>query len=184
MKKYIIILITFFLFISSTNALPNRFQTTLVRCVDGDTARFMVEGVNQSTRFLAIDTPEYTTKKETYGKEASAFTCDKLMSAKIIELELDPSSNQYDKYDRLLAWIYVDGVLLQDEIIKKGLGEVAYLYGDYKYTSILEQSEIVAKNKQIGVWQTSNPDLTTTDYIELGMLIIFSITLYYLKSKR
>ena len=46
-------------------------EVTLDKCVDGDTAWFILDGNKIKARFLAIDTPESTTKVEEYGKEAN-----------------------------------------------------------------------------------------------------------------
>ena len=40
------------------------------KCIDGDTAYFIYKGESTKFRFLSIDTPEYTTKKEKFGKVA------------------------------------------------------------------------------------------------------------------
>lgn len=126
----------------------------LVRCVDGDTARFMVNGVEETIRFLAIDTPETVkpgTPVQPYGKEARDYTCNILTNASEIKLEYE-TKNQTDKYGRSLAWIFVDGELLQKNLIHKGFGKVAYLYGDYKYTDELKNTEIIAKESNLGIW--------------------------------
>ncbi len=133
----------------------------LEKCVDGDTANFKdKEGKIYKTRFLAIDTPEtvHPTKgKQPYGKEASEYVCTTLTNAEVIELEYDPNSDKEDKYGRRLSWIFVDGILLQETIVSKGLAQVAYLYGDYKYTDILKETETEAKNQKIGIWSESKP---------------------------
>ena len=67
-------------------------------------------------KIVAIDTPESTNEIEYYGKESSEFTCNSLKNAKTITLEYE--NNKKDKYDRTLAWIFVDDKLLQSEIIK------------------------------------------------------------------
>lgn len=116
--------------------------------VDGDTAKFDINGEIIKVRFLAVDTPESVHPKkevQAYGVEASDFTKEKLKNAKTIELEFDNNSDKIDKYGRYLAWIWVDGELLQDLLVKEGLAKVAYLYADYKYTNILEESEKIAK---------------------------------------
>ena len=51
-----------------------RFEVTLDKCVDGDTAWFNVDGKKTKVRFLYIDTPESTNEIEPYGKEASEYT--------------------------------------------------------------------------------------------------------------
>ena len=125
------------------------------KCVDGDTIKVILDGKERTVRLLAVDTPEsvHPTKGvEYYGKEASNFTCNTITNAKKIQLEYDKDSDKEDKYDRLLAWVFVDGELLQDKIIQGGYAEVAYLYGDYKYTNLLQDHQAVAETKKIGIW--------------------------------
>lgn len=124
--------------------------------VDGDTAKFDMNGEIIKVRFLAVDTPESVHPKkevQAYGVEASNFTKEKLKNAKTIELEFDNNSDKTDKYGRYLAWVWVDGELLQDLLVKEGLAKVTYLYADYKYTSILQESEKTAKEAKIGIWK-------------------------------
>lgn len=133
--------------------------------VDGDTAKFDMNGEIIKVRFLAVDTPEsvHPTKEiQAYGVEASNFTKEKLKNAKTIELEFDNNSDKTDKYGRYLAWIWIDGELLQDLLIKEGLAKVAYLYADYKYTSLLQESEKIAKENKIGIWK----DEASNEYSE------------------
>ena len=129
-------------------------NVNLVRTVDGDTAVFLVNGKEEKVRFLAIDTPETVkenTKVEDYGIEASNYTKKLLNSASEIKLEYE-KLNDYDKYDRLLAWVFVDGKLLQEELIKKGFAKVAYIYDDYKYTDLLFEAQNIAKKNNVGIW--------------------------------
>ena len=42
--------------------------------------------------------------------------------------------------------------MLQDELIKNGYAEVAYLYDDYKYTDILKDHQSIAEEAKIGIW--------------------------------
>ena len=178
MKKIIFIVITFFLFIDNTCAM----NATLNKCVDGDTAWFNVNGEVIKTRFLAIDTPESTTKIEEYGKEASEYTCNMLTNAKKIVLEYDENSDKTDKYDRHLVWVFVDGTLLQKSLIENGLAEVAYLYDDYKYTSILEESEKIAKENKLNIWSNEESNNNDLDYISIIIVIVILI-LYIFNSK-
>lgn len=144
-----------FLFIISFNFAYAREIVTFSKCVDGDTIKVLVDGEEKTVRFLAVDTPEsvHPTKGvEFYGKEASDYTCTMITNAKKIELEYDENSDKEDKYDRLLAWVWVDDTLLQDELIKNGYAEVAYLYDDYKYTDILKDHQSIAEEAKIGIW--------------------------------
>lgn len=137
------------------NTLAKSEEVLLSKCVDGDTAKFIINGKEYSTRFLAIDTPEVKHPKkkvEPYGKEASKYTCDNLKKAKKIIIEYDDNSTKEDKYGRKLGWIFVDDELLQKKIIVKGYAKVDYLYGEYKYTEVLKKEEEKAKKNKIGMW--------------------------------
>ncbi len=176
--KFIYAIFISLLFIVNVNA--QKLEVTLDSCVDGDTAWFILNNERIKTRFLAIDTPESTNKKEPYGKEASDFTCNILSNASKIEIEYDPNSDKLDKYDRHLVWIFVDDNLLQDLIIKNGLGEVAYLYGDYQYTYILEASQLIAKTSKIGIWSETNDYL----YVIIGIAIFIVILIVCIFNKK
>lgn len=170
MKKIVFFLICF-LFSNYVYA-SDKIEVTLNKCVDGDTAWFNIGDEIIKTRFLAIDTPESTNKIEPFGKEASEFTCNLLTNSKI-EIKYDKNSDKTDKYDRHLVWVFVDGKLLQEIIIKNGLGETAYLYDDYEYTDILESSQIEAKLNKVGMWKDEN----NSEYIILIIVILIIIVI-------
>lgn len=134
-----------------------KVTVTFDSCVDGDTANFIVNGKKTKFRFLAIDTPEtvHPTKGvEKFGKNASEYTCNKLTNASLIEIEYE--ENKTDKYGRSLGWIWVDGSLLQDELVKYGYAEVAYIYSAYKYTSELCETQKNAILNNYGIWENKS----------------------------
>ena len=194
MKKYIFIIILFLIFgFTSVNANDLKNEVKFSGCVDGDTANFILNNQEIKVRFLAIDTPEtnHPTKGvESFGKEASEFTCNALKGAKKIVLEYDQNSDLKDKYDRYLAWVWIDGELLQTKLIENGLAEVAYLYDDYKYVDILTSAQDTSKSKKIGIWNDTKKledksILSREDipYIIIGAIIII-ISLIFSKSYR
>lgn len=152
MKKIVFLFICIFI---NINVFADEIKVEFSKCVDGDTAKFIYKDEVITARFLAIDTPESvhpTIGEEPFGKDASNFTCDTLKKADEIVLEFDSNSDKTDKYDRYLVWVFVDGKLLQKELISKGYAEVAYLYDDYKYTEELEKAQEKTKKKKIGIW--------------------------------
>lgn len=158
MKKKILLILVFSIFLFPNKVLAQQEEVIFSKCVDGDTAKFIINGKVYSTRFLAIDTPEtkHPKKKvEPFGKEASNYTCKRLKEAKKITLEYDDDSPKEDKYGRRLAWIFVDDSLLQKELIKKGYAKVAYLYGEYKYTNTLKMVEKKSKINKNGIWSNN-----------------------------
>lgn len=141
--------------IKDNNTENKKIEVTLNRVIDGDTAVFNMSNNDEpvTVRFLAINTPESTSKVEPYGKEASKFTEEKLKNSKKIVLEYDNNSTETDKYNRQLAWIWVDDELLQELLIENGLAKVDYIYGNYKYVNLLEDKEQKVKKSKIGIWQ-------------------------------
>jgi len=135
---------------------------TVVHCSDGDTVIFNMDGGREyKTRFLAVDTPEKhedNREKEPWGKASSAFTYDKIMNARQIIIQSDPDSDIKDKYGRLLAWIWIDGKLLNYMLVDASLAQVKYLYGDYLYTDDLLDIEKIRRNEGKKIWGERDPD--------------------------
>ena len=174
MKKVVFFVLIFFTCLFNIEA-SDKVNVTFSKCVDGDTAKVILNKKEVTVRFLAVDTPEtsHPTKgEEPYGKEAKEYTCNSLKESKKIELEFDNNSDKTDKYDRYLAWVWVDDYLLQDNLIKEGLAEVAYLYDDYKYTSLLEEHQTLAKLNKVGKWSDYNPMDKNFFYMIGGILLV------------
>lgn len=149
------------------------------KCIDGDTADLVIDGEVHKVRFLAIDTPEtkHPTKgSEPYGTEASNFTCKALSNAKEITLEYEKEKT--DKYDRVLAWVFVDGELLQGKLVRKGLAKVAYIYDDYKYTEKLQKLESEAKGDKINIWSDYKVDYSGYIYLFISAIVVLVICIY------
>ena len=182
-------LIMFLILLCSTLTISanTRVRVEFQKCTDGDTAHFLIDDEDVTVRFLAIDTPEYTKKKEPFGKEASEFTCQALKSADVIELEYDDGSQKTDKYGRALAWVFVDGSLLQKQLVNEGLAEVAYLYGDYAYTDELYAAQESAKQEKLNIWSDEDSSDTVL-YAPLAAIIgagaILLLTVFNVKGKQ
>jgi len=128
---------------------------------DGDTATFVVNKLPTATRFLAIDTPEMnssTDGQQPWAAAAKAYTLKALENAETIILELDEESDIFDSYSRLLAWIWVDGELLNYKLVEEGLAYVKYLYGDYKYNVNMIKIESETQKKDIKIWGEDDPN--------------------------
>lgn len=125
-----------------------RTIVTLDRCVDGDTAWFYPIG---KSRFLYIDTPEIYPEMQDFGQEAADFTCNSLNNAKVIEIEYD--GNREDSYGRQLVWVWVDGILLQQELARLGFVGRLYDNADYRYEQRVNQAIKEAQKNKAGIYQ-------------------------------
>lgn len=180
MKKIVIIFLLFFN-MSSIHA-SSKFKVTLDKCIDGDTARFNIKGEVKTVRFLSINAPEIdhdNVVAEPFGYEAGDYTCNLLKKASVIKLQYDTKSDKEDKYGRVLAWVFVDDVLLQEKLVSEGLAEVKYVYDDYLYSSDLKEVERIAKSSHKGMW--GNLVHNSVDYSNFYyfFLIIFVIWMMY-----
>lgn len=181
MKKIVVGIITCILFINTVSA-NTKDVVTFSKCVDGDTIEVIQNGEKKKVRLLAVDTPETKHPKkgeEPFGKEASTFTCTHVKNAKTLELEYDDGSDKTDKYGRLLAWVFVDGYNLNDLLIQEGLAEVAYLYGDYKYTSLLKDHQAVSQSKKLNIWSDKTPEeKPNLDWKFFLLIVVVTILLF------
>ena len=184
MKKVLFILLLF-LYI---NVKAETIEVTYKNCIDGDTAWFIMDNEDIKVRFIGIDAPELEHEEipsEYYSEEARDYVCKKLESAEKIELEFDPNSDKQDKYDRFLAWIFVDNNLLQKDIVKNGYAKVAYLYGNYKYSEVLIENEGIAKKKNLGIWKDYvNKDINYYFSKYKDIIILVGILLIYVLFKK
>jgi micrococcal nuclease len=73
-----------------------------------------------------------------------------LVEGKVVRLERDVS--QTDKYGRLLRYVYVDGILINAELVRLGLAEAKAYPPDTKYQEALEELEAEAKEAGLGMW--------------------------------
>ena len=178
----------------------NKIEVELVEVIDGDTAKFKMNGEQITVRFLGINTKETVDPEigeEVWGKEASDFTKEKLENATKIELEFDEVADEKDKYDRYLSWIWIDDELLQNLLVENGLAENYMLQNNYKYAGMLQESEENAKNNKLGIWseetsdtqnnesenqiiENNNTDIQDNNlvYMILGIAIILIISIF------
>lgn len=97
-------------------------EAHVLRVIDGDTLRVEVRGIQVNLRLLGVDCPEMPTPE---GKEAKAYVQAWLDQGGAVDLEYD--RKRYGKYGRLLAWVWRDGRLLQEDLVHTGHAEIKYI---------------------------------------------------------
>lgn len=136
----------------------DRIDVDVISVIDGDTIKIDFEGKEQTVRYLLIDTPETnhpTIGKQPLGTEATAEN-KRIIESGEASIEFD-EGGRYDKYDRLLAYIYVDGESVQEQMLASGLARVAYIYPpNTRYADEFKEVEKKAKEKRIGIWEFEN----------------------------
>lgn len=133
---------------------PATIPTIVVSVADGDTATFLINGVEETTRFIGVDTPETVHPEkpvQCYGPEASAFTKEMLPIGSTVYLEL--GEEERDRYGRLLAYIYLpDGTMLNQQLITEGYGTALTIPPNDRYAPLFTTAEAEAKANERGLW--------------------------------
>jgi len=133
----------------ATASADNLEPASVSKVVDGDTIQ-LSDG--RKVRYIGIDTPEtvHPTKAiGCYGQEASAKNKELVLN-KIVALEKDVSET--DRYGRLLRYVYLDGIMVNDLLVKAGYARVSTYPPDVKYQAIFSASEKIAQEQNLGLW--------------------------------
>jgi micrococcal nuclease len=120
------------------------------RVIDGDT--IVVDG-HVRVRLIGVDTPETLHPEkpvEPLGSEATAFTRS-LVEDRNVELQFD--RERLDRYGRVLAYVYVDGRLLNEEIIRAGFSRAETRYKFERAMALrFQEAENEAREAGRGIW--------------------------------
>jgi len=126
------------------------------RVIDGDTVDIIVNNQVLRIRLIGVDTPETVDPRKPvqfYGKEASNFLTNLLKGEEVYLEYEDNAKPEYDKYNRLLAYLYraPDGLFVNLEIVRQGYGH-AYTKYPFKYMELFRAYEKRARENGKGLW--------------------------------
>ena len=131
----------------------------VIKVEDGDTITIDMDGTQERVRFIGVDTPETQDPRkpvQCFGLAASNFTKE-LIGDQNVRLESDPLSDNRDRYNRLLRFVYLpDGRLVQVEIIKQGYG-FAYTSFPFSKSEEFLAYQRDAINHNLGLWNACEP---------------------------
>ena len=132
---------------------------SVVRVVDGDTIVIDRGNGPEKLRYIGVDTPE-TVKPgspvEFMGKEASAANAA-LVDGRQVLLERDIS--EYDRYDRLLRYVWVEDasspsgwLLVNLALVARGYAQVVTYPPDVRYVDLYLAAQRQAREEGLGLW--------------------------------
>ena len=130
--------------------LENKQLVKVTRIVDGDTIE--IEG-GVKVRYIGINTPElkHANKKlECFGQEAKEKNTE-LVLGKSVYLEKDVS--EVDKFGRLLRYVWVDNIFINDFLVRQGYASVDTFPPDVKYRDQFRQAQEEARINKRGLWE-------------------------------
>jgi micrococcal nuclease len=141
----------------------------LERVVDGDTliihapAHLIDGGVSSAgdnrqrrrlrLRLNCVDAPESVkpdSPVEPFGPEASQFTKDFLAGR---NLRLEFGRRRIDQYDRVLAFVFVEDRMLNEELVRAGLARAKVYPGDEgPWATRIQKAQRAAQDEGRGIW--------------------------------
>ncbi len=141
-------------YISKKNYKINRYFKVL-KVIDWDTIIIDYFWKKENIRFIWIDAPEDSKIRkgfvECYWKESKNFLY-KLLNNKNIRLEFDETQWKRDKYNRLLAYVFLDWLNVNNFLIKEGFAKEYTYNKPYKYQRIFQKAQKTAQNKKLWIW--------------------------------
>lgn len=139
--------------LTETNSLKDTTKYTVTRVVDGDTIVLSQGEDSFKVRLIGVDTPESVhpnkEKNTEFGKIANNYTKEKLLN-KEVALELDVQET--DKYGRILAYVYIDGVMFNKMLLQSGMAKIATYPPNVKYVEEFKVLEKQARENKVGLW--------------------------------
>lgn len=167
-------------------------QTVKVtRVIDGDTIEIET---GARVRYIGINAPETVNPKrevQCFGKEATAKNRE-LVEGKEVRLEKDISET--DKSGRLLRYVYLDNMMVNEWLVAEGYAYASSFPPDIKYQDLLQQAQARAQVEKKGLWGSCPVAFTTsannlTNPSRLQCLIKGNISnsgekIYYLPGQR
>lgn len=133
---------------SNTNAPAGGETATVNFVVDGDTIDVTLNGQRYRVRYVGINTPE---SDEVCYREATNANAA-LVNGKTVTLVKDTSNT--DRFDRLLRYVYVDGIFVNAQLVAQGWAEVVSYPPDTAYFETFKSLEIAAAQAGLGCHPT------------------------------
>ncbi len=119
---------------------------TVLQVVDGDTIVISIGGIEERVRLIGIDTPEIGDCLYDEAKQSLIA----LVGSREVRLVMDTTDR--DRFDRLLRYVWVDDVFVNEAQVGSGLAVARRYPPDTAEADRLEAVEAAAKEAGIGRW--------------------------------
>jgi endonuclease YncB( thermonuclease family) len=152
-KVYLLLFLVFLLCLLNYSFLDDALNSFLQdseevfveRVIDGDT----IVASSKNIRLLGINCPE---KGEEYFEEASEFLEKRILN-KTVELRFE--NERYDKYNRVLAYVFLNEKNVNLELVEKGFANFYFPSKESPYQSFFEESWENCLNSNLNLCEKS-----------------------------
>jgi endonuclease YncB( thermonuclease family) len=121
---------------------------TVVNVVDGDTIDVQQGAVTYRVRYVGVNTPERDEVCYTDALQAN----EALVSGQVVRMEIDQSNT--DRYGRLLRYVYVGDVFVNERLVSDGYAEAVLYEPDDRYFDQFSAIEQEAAQANLGCHAT------------------------------
>jgi micrococcal nuclease len=156
--------------VATREADGSRIKSAVTRVIDGDTIEVNIEGAVYKLRYIGMNTPELNSI-DTNTRNIAVQAADKnreLVNGKTVELEKDISET--DQYGRLLRYVYINGVMVNAEMVRLGYAQAVSYPPDIKYKNMLSELQGTARRAKAGIWSTAGYNVTPNS-VEKGLYV-------------
>lgn len=121
----------------------------VVAVLDGDT--IIIDG-GEKVRYAGLNTPEthHPDKLPEYCGQEAFEANRRLVAGKTVRLEFD--ARRRDKYGRLLAYVYVDSLFVNAELIRQGYAQVTTYQDNQRHHDDFARLQLRAIAARRGMW--------------------------------
>ena len=149
----VLAIVLVWLLITSAEGRP----AAVVEITDGDTLVVELAGKRESVRLIGVDTPESWARRggrwlhvdEPYASEAADFLAA-MLNGRSLTLTFD--AGERDRYGRLLAYAWADGIFVNAQLLRWGYARLYIIPPNSALAKRLAAAESVARAEGINVW--------------------------------
>ena len=136
----------------------------VVYVVDGDTIHVQIGDRVEKVRYIGVNAPEVAHPQATSepprrvrwlpdtivaGESAKRVNAE-LVSGRHVRLEFD--RQERDRYQRLLAYVWVGDTMINAEIVKRGYAEVMSIPANARHRALFAKLQAEARAARRGLW--------------------------------
>ena len=149
---------------SSPTKPPQGLSVTIERVVSGQTLEWVdtskQPALLQRVRLIGVDAPDL--RQQPWGYEAKKHLEEMIAEKRDGQLVWEPvllesDVEEVDRFDRKLAYVWKDGVLLNEQLVKEGYVLAVPRSPNNKYDDRLARAQDYARIMGKGIWNPENP---------------------------
>lgn len=131
---------------SNTSDVPERIPALVMAVIDARTIRVEVDGEERVVRYIGVRTP---TAGEPFHEVAIESNRQWTQGREVL---LEADENDSDVEGRLVRYVWLDGAMINLDLIGVGLASVSEPGRNDRYFSVFQRAESNAQSAGLGIW--------------------------------